>query len=266
MQAQSPELSAQDVNLLHQIVLRAQNQPECQQHPNKTLFNAYEAIFAENRIDTHHDRACLRLLLQLGRPGLLGDTLYDRFEHLLGQAGIVLNFEDDDGSVAKEPEQPGSSDATESDLTFSPRKPERRNSFTSVYDITADVRRIEKPRRLSLVRDPVSPQRYGAPVPRAQGQIAQELLQPLETYLRVSAPLLRYDHNGSSAIARSTFDSPKKRPKQRYPQSQLDEDEQTRQHLAHLMGVAIRKDQLTLLRQAFAHWKYGIRLSRQQSY
>src|SRR5271156_571788 len=100
MQHHSPDLSAQDVNLLHHIIVRAQNHPDFPSHPKRVLLEAYDAIFTENGLDTGHDRACLRLLLQLGEPGVPGQTLYEKFEHLLEEAGIVLDFDDDRLSIA----------------------------------------------------------------------------------------------------------------------------------------------------------------------
>ena len=254
MQAQSPELSAQDVNLLHQIVLRAQKQPEYQQHPNKTLFDAYEAIFAENGLDTRHDRACLRLLLLLGGPSVPGDTLYNKFEHILEKAGIVLHF-DDDGSVANAPEENGSSDTSETVPTPSPKRHERRNSFTSVYDITADLRRIERPRRLSLEKGLSSPQRLAAPVSRIDDE--QAVLQP-RRILSQEVP------DQVVAIPTFTADPLAAMAHQPLSRAQLEDEEQTRHHLAQIMSVAIKKDQLTLVRQAFANWRHGTRISRQQ--
>lgn len=125
--------------------------------PKKAIFDAYDAIFAEHGLHTNHDRACLRLLFQLVGPG--NDpraTLFEKFERLLLRAGIALDVGDDQASVVHHEEQcvdehsdeaeEEEEEEGESPLQWnnSPRRLERRISFTSIYDVTAEIERLSK--------------------------------------------------------------------------------------------------------------------------
>jgi len=98
----------------------------------------------------------LRLLFQLVGP----DTdpkasLYEKFEQLLSRAGITLDHGDEDVSVApsegpilREVQGTAEDDGAAA-WQASPRRAERRNSFTSMYDVTAEIERLSKRRPLS---------------------------------------------------------------------------------------------------------------------
>jgi hypothetical protein len=146
--------------------LRAQDQDEFKTRPKKAVFDAYDTIFAEHGLHTNHDRACLRLLFQLVGPGAdPSASLYEKFEQLLARAGITLDRGDEGISVAPS-EDPmlhetnaAGDDASREDgralaLETSPRRPERRNSFASVYDVTAEIERLSRPRPLSRASAP----------------------------------------------------------------------------------------------------------------
>ena len=264
MQALSPDLSAQEVNLLHQIILRAQNHADFLHHPNRTLFDAYEAVFAENALDTNQDRACLRLLLQLGGPGIPGVSLYDKFEKLLEQAGIALRFEEDDGSVsvAIREDEPFSPEST--DPSPFPRHLERRNSFTSVYDVTSDVRRFPRSRRPSFDGVTLSPHKA---VPAIHLSRADDLVggrhNTTEGPARNQFPIHKGTEEPLKTSLRNRIAEMANTSQPTETQPTLDE-ESTELHRAHMMGVAIQKDRLALLRQAFSNWKNGVRVSFQQ--
>ena len=144
-----------DVNLLHEIVLRAQARDDALKRPNKALFDAYEAVFSEHGLDTSHDRACLRVLLQMGGPGVQGSSLYEKFESLLVRFGISLLFADDEVSVladandASEMQGEAAEEHVVADMQRPIFTPARRNSFTSMYDATHELSRNFKRRSLS---------------------------------------------------------------------------------------------------------------------
>ena len=143
------------MELLHQIVLRAQQRHDVQKRPKRALFEAYKAIFAEHGLDTRQDRACLRIVLQLGEPQIPGPLLYDKFEFVLRQMGVSLAFGDDDPATYNDQEgvqRLYSEDETterEALSQVSPRRPRRRASFSSLHDITTEQIRQARPRRLS---------------------------------------------------------------------------------------------------------------------
>jgi protein SFI1 len=144
-----------DVGLLHEIVLQAQQRHDVQKRPKRALFEAYEKVFAENGLDTRQDRACLRIVLQLGEPQVPGDLLYDKFEFVLRQMGVNLAFRDEE-LPAHSQQQHGARSFPDEEtvekgarLQASPRRPGRRASFTSMQDITSEQIRHSRPQRLS---------------------------------------------------------------------------------------------------------------------
>lgn len=144
-----------DVELLHQIVLRAQQRHDVQKRPKRALFEAYEQIFAQHGLDTRQDRACLRIILQLGEPQIPGDLLYDKFEYVLRQIGVNLAFGDEESSTHEYYQatagldQDGNTVEKSHHLQASHKRPRRRVSFTSMHDITAEHIRQSRPERLS---------------------------------------------------------------------------------------------------------------------
>lgn len=95
-------LEQDDVDVLHQIVIRAQNDPISQQSPKDALLEAYRGIFDERRLSSHRDRACFNILLKLLDPITPGESLYHKFENVLQEEGIVLAY-DDDATTHDEP-------------------------------------------------------------------------------------------------------------------------------------------------------------------
>jgi protein SFI1 len=135
--------------------LRAQDQDEFKTRPKKAVFDAYDAIFAEHGLHTNHDRACLRLLFQLVGPDAdPRASLYEKFEQLLSRAGITLDRGDEEVSVVPSEgpmlhEAQGTGEYGGAAWQASPKRPQRRNSFTSMYDVTAEIERLSKRRSLS---------------------------------------------------------------------------------------------------------------------
>ena len=92
---QQRRLEQDDIDILHQIVIRAQNDPVSQERPKDALLQAYGEIFDERRLSQHQDKACFDVLLKLLDPATPGESLYHRFEHILQEEGVVLSYDDD---------------------------------------------------------------------------------------------------------------------------------------------------------------------------
>ena len=265
MQTQSPDLSAQEVNLLHQIVLRAQDHIDHQLHPSKTLFEAYDAVFAENGLDTKHDRACLRLLLQLGRPNTTGESLYEKFEHLLEQAGIVLRFEEDVSSVTeasvRDPQEYMThvADAHNSH----PILERRRNSFTSIHDVTANQNGHLLQRRQSSGSEPRMTARGVSQSPRKLHQqiyLDHEFTDKLDvtkprTDLDSRERFLAAGHHAELLLRPSELQQAAPR---------MVEPMEASQRAVEIMDIALLRDRSALLRQAFSNWLFGTQIKRQE--
>jgi len=88
-------LEQEDIDVLHQIVIRAQNDPKSAEKPKDALLQAYGEIFNERHLSQQQDRACFNILLRLLDPSTPGESLYHKFEGILGDEGIVLSYEDD---------------------------------------------------------------------------------------------------------------------------------------------------------------------------
>lgn len=103
--AQQRQLSEDDVSILHEIVLRAQDEG-LEGHPRDALLNAFDQVFKKRHVSRRHDQACFNIILQLLDPNVPGNSLYDKFERVLLDLGIELSFEADEDTSQK-------SDATE---------------------------------------------------------------------------------------------------------------------------------------------------------
>ncbi|KAF3492290.1 uncharacterized protein GIQ15_01807 [Arthroderma uncinatum] len=139
-------LSDQDVELLHEIVTRAERHPDADITPFRAIFSTYDAVLAEHGISTESDQTYLPFLFQLGAER--NGTLAARFESLLASLGIRLEYGEDTEA----------NDALETDIAphiredsvhishqrpngVQPPKTEerRRASFDSLYDATQDL-------------------------------------------------------------------------------------------------------------------------------
>lgn len=88
-------LEQEDIDILHQIVVRAQNDSQSLTAPKDALLQSYGEIFNERKLSQHQDRACFNVLLKLLDPSVPGESLYHKFEGILREEGIVLDYEDD---------------------------------------------------------------------------------------------------------------------------------------------------------------------------
>jgi protein SFI1 len=87
-------LRTTDVGLLYQIITRAERKPDVERLPFRALFAAYDEVLAEHGPEADPDQACMRFLFKMGTKGLRGQSLFERFEDLLRQMGIVLELDD----------------------------------------------------------------------------------------------------------------------------------------------------------------------------
>ncbi|KAI9789644.1 MAG: hypothetical protein M1833_002284 [Piccolia ochrophora] len=132
-------LSDQDVELLHLIILRAHHHPDAHRLPFRALFPAYDSVLREHGLDPDRDTVLFRVLVKIG--GIAGGaTLYEKFETLLEELGIQIEFAD--GSVDGERQYAAlPRDDTSVEVAPSPRRTERgrgrhrRASFTSLYEV-----------------------------------------------------------------------------------------------------------------------------------
>lgn len=105
-------LEPEDVDILHQIVIRAQNDALSQDRPKDALLQAYGEIFGERQLNTHQDQACFNVLLKLLNPATPGASLYHKFEGILQEEGIELSY-DDDATTQDERRQAHESESTD---------------------------------------------------------------------------------------------------------------------------------------------------------
>ncbi|KAN0079436.1 Sfi1 spindle body domain containing protein [Elaphomyces granulatus] len=136
-----PLLSDEDVGLLYQIIVRAEQNPDVERLPFRALFAAYDGVLAEHGIDADQNQVCMRFLFKLGNKSLRGESLFEKFENLLQQMGIVLEFDNSgqnnsnvyfgklqDDTIHEHVDMPQREATT-------PRVRKRRASFNSMYDI-----------------------------------------------------------------------------------------------------------------------------------
>lgn len=101
---QQRQLEQEDVDILNQIVIRAQNDPNGSD--KDALFQAFREISNEKRLNQHQDRACLNVLLKLLDPATLGESLYHKWENILHDEGIVMTYDDDATTQDASPMRP----------------------------------------------------------------------------------------------------------------------------------------------------------------
>ncbi|KAK4540445.1 hypothetical protein LTR36_009191 [Oleoguttula mirabilis] len=105
-----PELSDEDVALLHQITTLAATSPA---PPFKALFAAYDAVFAEQGIEQEHDGVVFRLLLRVGEAAREGRSagraldLVGCLRGILAAQGITVVEGDDDLPEDEDVEEEG---------------------------------------------------------------------------------------------------------------------------------------------------------------
>ena len=129
-----------DVAILYQIIKAAEQDPIVNTLPFRAIFAAYEAVLAENGLDSGHDQIYLRFLFRLGKRRDAGQTLYETFEALLEELGFQIEFVPDEdgvhGVTKKELEPEDAPEAARPSLREARghARRSRRNSFTSLYD------------------------------------------------------------------------------------------------------------------------------------
>lgn len=143
---QQRQLEQEDVDILNQIVIRAQNDPNGSK--KDALFQAFREISNERGLSQHQDRACLNILLKLLDPTTPGESLYHKWENLLQDEGIVMTYDDDATTQDASPMRPsralfyGDSDGTRPSPSISrPVKKPRSYSIDThnLTEATADV-------------------------------------------------------------------------------------------------------------------------------
>ncbi|EGD95138.1 hypothetical protein TESG_02630 [Trichophyton tonsurans CBS 112818] len=140
-------LSDQDVELLHEIVTRAEQHPDADILPFRVIFSAYDAVLSEHGIPVESDQTYLPFLFQLGAER--NGTISERFESLLASLGIRLEYGEDAEANEPLPTNGVAPRSREDSVRILQQRPNgilprraedrRRASFDSVYDTTHDL-------------------------------------------------------------------------------------------------------------------------------
>lgn len=141
-------------------------------------------------MDADPGYACMRFLLKMGKKNIVGETLFDKFENLLEQNGIVIEFggdnddDNDEGNETYEDSAPVVDGRLRARMgrDTTPREdttqiiPRRRASFNSMYDVGDDPTQrslLNRPSsRSSLSRLPVGKPDFVDPRPSSPGNTA----------------------------------------------------------------------------------------------
>ncbi|KAL2821284.1 Sfi1 spindle body protein-domain-containing protein [Aspergillus cavernicola] len=142
---EDPALSDEDVGFLFQIITRAERHSDAERLPYRVLFKEYDEAIEEHGPETDPGYACMRFLFKMGSKDVVGETLFDKFENLLQQMGIVIEFgneENDteaytDGVSVVDVQPRMVVDPASREDTFQTPRP-RRASFNSMYDVGDD--------------------------------------------------------------------------------------------------------------------------------
>lgn len=132
-----PPLSNHDVEILYSIVTTAQTLPG---PPFRALFTAYDTVLAQNGIDPDHDQLYFRFLFRMQEGRAKDDSLYARFEGLLGRMGIQVEVDRDGEGVediTRNLEHLGLNGHGTN--VQEKRGSSRRASFNSMYDAATDT-------------------------------------------------------------------------------------------------------------------------------
>ena len=139
--------NATDVELLHEIVTRAEQHPDADILPFRVIFSAYDAVLSEHGIPVERDQTYLPFLFQLGAER--NGTISERFESLLASLGIRLEYGEDAEANESLPTNGAASRFREDSVRILQQRPNgilprraedrRRASFDSVYDPTHDL-------------------------------------------------------------------------------------------------------------------------------
>lgn len=162
-----------DVGLLYEIITRAERDPEVDRLPFRALFAAYDAVLADHGSDADPEQICMRFLFKMGNNtkggAIRGRSIFERFEELLQQMGIVLDLDDlgETGEITpdhmhaeltEELERNNLTNCTEPRDRISPggsatnthrSLSRRRASFNSMYDVGEDATQRSRANRPS---------------------------------------------------------------------------------------------------------------------
>ncbi|ESZ95068.1 hypothetical protein SBOR_4523 [Sclerotinia borealis F-4128] len=141
---EEPYYTDDDLVILHDIVVFAQEVlptliPK-ERLPTSALFRSYYKILPRVGIDTDHDSRLAKLLSKIGNLRDFNGTLFERFEEVLAQKGITLEFDTDthEHLRSRKGASPEVADNKESDTLYNdenePPLP-RRNSESGVLDL-----------------------------------------------------------------------------------------------------------------------------------
>ncbi|CAD6449206.1 0f4fbff0-c293-46ef-9f68-ee7149042d47 [Sclerotinia trifoliorum] len=139
-----PYYTDDDLLILHDIVVRAQHilptlLPR-DRLPTNALFRSYYEILPRVGIDTDHDNRYARILFKIGALRDFNGTLFEKFEEVLSQRGITLEFDTDRHEYLRSSKatSPDVADYKESDTLYNDENElplPRRNSETGVLDM-----------------------------------------------------------------------------------------------------------------------------------
>jgi protein SFI1 len=188
------------VEILYNIVTRAEHDPDIRRLPFKAIFAAYDAVLAERRVNKESDRIWLRCLFKLGDKSRHG-TLFEKFERLLGEMGIELAYDEDERE--RRPEESAWDERGPNDTSMegsgripsdvetptnargvvglgtptggSRTRKRRRASFNSMYDVTATADTTRWSQKRPSSRSSVSRLQVGkSPFPERQKDVLRK--------------------------------------------------------------------------------------------
>ncbi|KAL4879356.1 Sfi1 spindle body protein-domain-containing protein [Aspergillus karnatakaensis] len=141
---EDPALSDEDVGFLFQVITRAERHTDADRLPYRVLFKEYDEAIEEHGPEVDPGYACMRFLFKMGSKDVVGDTLFEKFENLLQQMGIVIEFGNEDNDTDTYTEnvtvdvhsKARAGPAPTQELVRTPRP--RRASFNSMYDVGDD--------------------------------------------------------------------------------------------------------------------------------
>ncbi|KAL9619533.1 MAG: hypothetical protein Q9160_005896 [Pyrenula sp. 1 TL-2023] len=141
-------LSDYDVELLYDIVNRAEARSAITKRPLAALWNIYDSTPAISEHGDDLDKRFFDFLVNFSLPEYRGRPLLETFRTLLRAQDIILK--DTEGPQAQEEQKlPPHYDGHEGSLVEAEdewRRPTRRVSFTSLYDTTKEIERQLDPR------------------------------------------------------------------------------------------------------------------------
>ncbi|KAL3468024.1 Sfi1 spindle body protein-domain-containing protein [Aspergillus heterothallicus] len=199
---EDPALSDEDVGFLFQIINRAERYPDADRLPYRVLFKEYDAAIEEHGPQADPRLALMRFLFKMGGKDVKGDTLFEKFEDLLQQSGIVIEFgneeNDTDAHTDNVPdiEPPSKIMTSRENTTQSIQTPRRRRaSFNSMYDAGDDPTTrsfINRPSsRSSLSRLQTGKPEFQIPTPAAnKGTESTDRTQLIAQFMDVGRRLI----------------------------------------------------------------------------